>query len=72
MSKPDSIRQLPNGRTEEMYIKKHFRADGSQSIILKIRDMNGVMIEVWHQVIARDGSLLHGPHLEYRAPEDAP
>lgn len=55
-----------------MYIKKHFRADGSQSNILKIRDMNGVMIEVWHQVIARDGSLLHGPHLEYRAPEDAP
>jgi len=72
VSKPDIVNQLPNGWTEEIQIKKHFRADGSQSRIRRIRDANGVVREVWHEVVARDGRLLHGPHLEYRAPEDAP
>jgi hypothetical protein len=72
VSKPDIVNELPDGGREEIHIKKHFRADGSRSIIRKIRDANGVVLEVWHTVVARDGSTLHGPHLEYQAPKDAP
>jgi len=46
VSKPDIVNQLPNGGTEELHIKKHVRADGSRSIIRKIRDANGGVLEV--------------------------
>jgi hypothetical protein len=69
VSKPDIVNQLPNGWTEEIHIKKHVRADGSQSRIRRIVDANGTTREVWHEVFARDGSVLHGPHLKFRLQE---
>lgn len=66
MSRPDIINQLTNGWTEEIHLKKHHRADGSQSRIRRIRDENGVTLEVWHEVVSRDGTILHGPHLKFR------
>jgi hypothetical protein len=72
MSRPDIVRQLANGWTEEIKLRKHVRADGSQSRVRSIRDADGVMLEVWHEVLARDGTILHGPHLKYRRQEPAP
>lgn len=72
MSRPDIIVQLSNGWTEEISIKKHFRADGSQSRIRRIRDANGTTREVWHEVVGRDGVILHGPHLKYQHQELSP
>lgn len=67
MSRPDIVTQLENGWTEEISIKKHYRPDGSQSRVRRIRDATGVTREVWHDVISLDGTYLHGPHLKYRA-----
>jgi hypothetical protein len=64
VSKPDIVNQLPNGWTEEITFRKHPRPDGSQSRIRKLIDPDGVTQEIWHDVIARDGTLLHGPHQE--------
>ena len=72
MSRPDHIIQLSNGWREEIHIKKHHRPDGSQSRVRRIRDAAGVTREVWHEVLARDGSILHGPHLKYRRREPDP
>lgn len=72
MSRPDIVNRLPNGRTEEIYSRAHPRLDGTRSVIRKIRDVNGATIEVWHTVVDRNGAVLHGPHLEYQAPKDAP
>lgn len=59
MSKPDSITQLPNGWSEEIKFKKHHRADGSVSQVRKLVDPDGVTREIWHEVTARDGTILH-------------
>jgi hypothetical protein len=59
MSRPDIVRQVANGWTEEIKISKAFRPDGSQARIRKLVDPNGVTREVWHEVIARDGTILH-------------
>jgi hypothetical protein len=72
MSRPDIVNQLPDGRTEEISLKKHHRPDGSQSRIRRIRDADGETQEVWHEVVARDGTIIHGPHLKYRRQERAP
>lgn len=72
MSRPDIVRQLGNGWTEEIHIKKHHRPDGSQSEIRRIRDEAGATREVWHVVVGRDGTILHGPHLKYRRTEPTP
>jgi len=69
MSRPDIVNQLANGWTEEITFRKHLRPDGSQSRIRRIRDADRVVREVWHDVIARDGTTVHEAHLEYRAPE---
>jgi hypothetical protein len=70
--RPDIVNRLPDGNTEEIYSRAHPRRDGSRSVIRKIRNANGDTIEVWHTVVDRDGTVLHGPHLEYQAPKDAP
>ena len=72
MSRPDIINQLPNGWTEEITFRKHFRPDGSVSRKRKIVDSNGVTREVWHDVVARDGTVLHEAHLKYRYQEYDP
>jgi hypothetical protein len=72
VSKPDIINPLPNGWREEIKIAKHFRADGSQSRTRVIRDATGLAREVWHEVVARDGTIRHGPHLKYRYQEPTP
>jgi hypothetical protein len=72
VSRPDIINQLPNGWTEEITFRKHIRADGSVSRKRKLVDANGVTREVWHDVVSRDGTVLHGPHLKYRHQEPTP
>jgi hypothetical protein len=72
VSRPDSIRQLSNGWTEEITVRKHPRPNGSQSRIRRIRDANRVVREVWHDVIARDGTTIHEAHLKYRRQESDP
>jgi hypothetical protein len=62
VSKPDIINQLPNGWTEEIKISKAFRPDGSRSLTRKLVDPTGETREVWHEVLARDGTVLHPPH----------
>ncbi|MCC7367860.1 MAG: hypothetical protein IT306_05530 [Chloroflexi bacterium] len=69
MSRPDIVRPLANGWVEEIHIKKHYRPDGSQSRVRRLRDAAGVTREVWHEVVGADGAPLHGPHLKYRAEE---
>jgi hypothetical protein len=59
VSRPDIVRQLPNGWTEEIKISKAFRTDGSEARIRKLVDPNGATREVWHEVVARDGTILH-------------
>ncbi len=59
MSRPDIVRHLPNGWTEEIKISKAFRPDGSQARIRKLVDPDGVTREIWHEVFARDGTILH-------------
>ena len=72
MSRPDIVNPLPNGWTEEISFKKHFRADDSRSQVRPIRDADGTTQEVWHEVLARDRTVLHGPHLKYRRQEPDP
>ena len=71
MSKPDIVNPLPNGWREEIKIKKHFRVDGSQSRTRIIRDATGRAREVWHEVVAHNGSFVHPPHLKYKYEEPA-
>ena len=60
MSRPIFVRQLPNGWTEEVKISKAFRSGREPSWrFRKLVDPNGVTREVWHEVIARDGTILH-------------
>ena len=72
VSKPDRVRQLPNGWTEEITFLKHLGPDGSQSRIRRIRDAKRVVREVWHDGIARDGTTIHEAHLKYRYQEPDP
>lgn len=69
MSRPDVVNQLPNGWTEEITFRKHFRADSSVARKRKLIDANGVTREVWHDVIARDGTTIHEAHLKYQHEE---
>jgi hypothetical protein len=59
VSKPDIVRQLPNGWREEIKLSKAFRPDGSQSRMRKLVDPDGVTHEVWHDVLDRQGRVLH-------------
>jgi hypothetical protein len=59
MSRPDIIRQLPKGWTEEIKISKALRLDGSQSRMRKRVDPDGVTREVWHEVVTSDGTIIH-------------
>jgi len=69
VSKPDIVNQLPNGWTEEITFRKHFRADGSVGRTRRLIDQNGRTQEVWHDVVSRDGSTLHESHLKFRRQE---
>lgn len=59
MSRPDIVNTLPNGWREEIKIKKAHRIDGTVSRMRKLIDPDGVTREVWHEVFARDGTILH-------------
>jgi hypothetical protein len=69
LSRPDVVNQLPNGWTEEITFRKHFRADGSVGRTRRVKDAQGVTREVWHDVVSRDGTTIHEAHLKYRSQE---
>ncbi|MGE3912750.1 MAG: hypothetical protein AB7K36_25555, partial [Chloroflexota bacterium] len=55
----DIVNELPNGWREEITLSKAFRPDGSRSQMRKLVDPDGVTREIWHEVFARDGTILH-------------
>lgn len=57
--KPDAVNQLPNGWTEQIFISKAFRPDGSISQVRKWKDENNKTRRVWHEVFSSSGRILH-------------
>ena len=53
------VNPLPGGWREEIKISKRVRPDGRQSRMRKLVDPDGITREVWHEVIDRQGNVLH-------------
>ena len=60
MSKrPDIINHLPDGRREEIHIRRFWGPGRSRSQTIRTRDRDGQILEVWHEAFNLDGTLRH-------------
>jgi hypothetical protein len=60
MSKrPDIVNELPDGRREEIHIRRVWGPGRSRSQTRRIRDSAGSILEVWHEAFDHQGTIVH-------------
>jgi hypothetical protein len=69
--KPDIVTRLPDGSTEEIRYRKTPSPTGHRSRIRKIIGPDGKTREVWHEVLRRDGTIIHQHEKPVRSEGDA-
>jgi hypothetical protein len=57
--KPDETRPLPDGSEEQIRYRRTLGRDGSRSRIRKVVGPDGQTREIWHEVIAPTGEIVH-------------
>jgi len=67
---PDEILRHPDGTEEHLRYRRTLAADGARARIRKVLGADGRTQEVWHEVVAADGRLIH-QHIKWKREGDA-